>query len=167
MEKGKETQDRMEEELDLFASWDEEEEEEAWRYERPDPYLFIESPPWEGELGANYLYYLGIRPICQGFLPLARMLDACHRDGLPYNLQTVMDQVAQEIGYRSSRFMRKDMQEALRRGVAYEGGVRIWEVMGREWARCPAVEDFLCAAAMDLRSRLAAYAASRSLSRNL
>ena len=28
MEKGKETQDRMEEELDLFASWDEEEEEE-------------------------------------------------------------------------------------------------------------------------------------------
>lgn len=57
--------------------------------------------------------------------------------------------------------MRKDMQEALRRGVAYEGGVRIWEVMGREWARCPAVEDFLCAAAMDLRSRLAAYAASR------
>ena len=88
MEKGKETQDRMEEELDLFASWDEEEEEEAWRYERPDPYLFIESPPWEGELGANYLYYLGIRPICQGFLPLARMLDACHRDGLPYNLQT-------------------------------------------------------------------------------
>mgnify|MGYP000790483051 FL=1 len=141
MEKGKETQDRMEEELDLFASWDEEEEEEAWRYERPDPYLFIESPPWEGELGANYLYYLGIRPICQGFLPLARMLDACHRDGLPYNLQTVMDQVAQEIGYRSSRFMRKDMQEALRRGVAYEGGVRIWEVMGRERTRCPAVED--------------------------
>lgn len=68
MEKGKETQDRMEEELDLFASWDEEEEEEAWRYERPAPYLFIESPPWEGELGANYLYYLGIRPICQGFL---------------------------------------------------------------------------------------------------
>ena len=29
MDKGKETQDRMEEELDLFASWDEEEEEEA------------------------------------------------------------------------------------------------------------------------------------------
>ncbi len=149
------------EEDELWDEW-EVREEPAQEPVQVSPYLFLESPPWPGELGPNYLYYLGIRPICRGFLPLARMVDACYQNGLPYNLQTVMAQVAEEVGYKKkSGYMRKAMQEALRLGVNYEGGARIWEVMGREWKRCPSVEDFLCAAVMDLRKRMASYAAAQ------
>ena len=71
--------------LDEDELWDgwEVREEPAQEPVQVSPYLFLESPPWPGELGPNYLYYLGIRPICRGFLPLARMVDACYQNGLP------------------------------------------------------------------------------------
>ena len=121
-------------------------------------FRFLEAPLWPGEMGSNYLYYLEIFPSSAGFLPMARILEACLEGDPPYDVCALAGKVVKDLGYSSRRKMEQDMQFCLRMAIRDSGGGYIWQVMGRSWSRSLPVYAFLCAAAMDLRRRLRDYA---------